>query len=87
MFHEGGQTRKHCFLAMRFLKVDKHGYIFPSHVSRRWANQERLFADFMDFWLHEEVKHILKEYNTYMLEVHHSKFHPPSTPVAHCQSV
>jgi hypothetical protein len=39
MFPEGGQTRKHCFLAMfpEGGQTRKH-ILFPSHVSRRWSH-------------------------------------------------
>jgi hypothetical protein len=40
MFPEGGQTRKHCFLAMFPEGGANHETFFPSHVSRRWTNQE-----------------------------------------------
>jgi hypothetical protein len=46
MFPKGGQTRKHCFLAM-FPEGARANQktLFPSHVSRRWTNQEALFLE------------------------------------------
>jgi hypothetical protein len=45
MFLKGGQTRKHCFLAM-FIKGGQktRKYCFLAMIHKNWAKQEALFS-------------------------------------------